>query len=350
MEDQEQVKRFAQKMLGIYTGGVLTQMTDIGYRTCLFEASAQGLATSEELSQRAGLHERYVREWLGAMTTSSVYQYDADTERYSLPPEHALLLTGKSSRNLGPISRLINQLGEQVPRLVDRFHDGGGIPYDAYRPDFTHSLDDVWRRIYDEQLVDGFLGQIDDLTGALERGIRVLDVGCGTGHAVNVLAERFPASTFVGYDLADDAITLARQEAEEMALSNVTFDVLDVADLSVEPQYDLIMAFDTIHDLAAPEAALHRIRRALAPDGVFLMIEFKFSSRVDENIGNPFASMYYGLSLLHCTPVSIASGGPGLGAVWGEQTARKLLSEAGFQDVTIVDTPRPQNYMFLCRK
>ena len=98
-------------------------MIDIGYRTGLFEASSQGPATSEELSDRAGLHERYVREWLGAMTTSGIYQYDADTEQYTLPAEHALLLTGGTARNLGPISRIIDQLGEQVPTLVNRFRD-----------------------------------------------------------------------------------------------------------------------------------------------------------------------------------------------------------------------------------
>lgn len=349
MANPEQVKQFGQKLLGIYTGGILTQMIDIGYRTGLFEASSQGPATSEELSDRAGLHERYVREWLGAMTTSGIYQYDADTQQYTLPAEHALLLTGGTARNLGPISRIIDQLGEQVPTLVDRFRDGNGIPYDAYRPDFTHSLDDTWRRIYDEQLVDGFLGRFDDLTAAMTAGIRVLDIGCGTGHAINILADEYPNSTFVGYDLAEDAIELAQAEADEMGLSNVSFAVMDVVDFPTEPAYDLVMAFDTIHDLAEPGAVLSRIRQSLAPDGVFLMIEFKFNSNVDGNVGNPFAPMYYGISLLHCTPVSIAAGGPGLGAVWGEQTARQLLTEAGFRDIAVVDSPRPQNYMFRCQ-
>ena len=349
MTNPEQVKQFAQKLLNIYTGGVLTQMIDIGYRSGLFEASCQGAATSEELSERAGLHERYVREWLGAMTTSDIYQYDADTKQYSLPAEHAALLTGSTARNLSPTSRLINQLGEQIPTLVERFRDGDGIPYEAYRPDFTHSGDDLWRRIYDEQLVDGFLGKFADLTEALKKGIRVLDIGCGTGHAINILAREYSNSTFVGYDLAEDGIEQAQTEAKEMGLSNVTFDVRDVTHFPTEPSYDLIMAFDTIHDLAAPDAVLGRIRQALTPEGTFLMIEFKFSSMVDGNIGNPFAPMYYGFSLLHCTPVSLASGGPGLGAVWGEQTARQLLTEAGFNKITIADTPRPQNYMFLCR-
>ncbi len=315
MTNPDQVKQFGQKLLNIYTGGLLTKMIAIGYQTGLFEASRQGAATSEALSERAGLHERYVREWLGAMTTSGIYQYDADTKQYSLPAEHAALLTGSTARNLSPTSWLINQLGEQIPALVECFRDGEGIPYSAYRPDFTHSLDDLWRRVYDEQLVDGLLGKFTDLTVAMKGGIRLLDIGCGTGHAVNILAMEYPNSTFVGYDLADDAIEHARTEAKEMGLSNATFDVMDVTAFPTEPPYDLIMAFDTIHDLAAPDAVLRRIRNALTPEGAFLMIEFKFNSTVDGNIGNPFAPMYYGFSLLHCTPISLASGGPGLGAV-----------------------------------
>ncbi len=345
----DQVKQFAQNLLTIYTGGVLTQMIDIGYNTGLFEASKQGPATSIELSERSGLHERYVREWLGAMATSGIYHYDAATARYSLPAEHALLLTGGSARNLSPISRIVNELGKQVPTLIERFQDGKGIHYDAYRPGFTHSLDDLWRRVYDEQLVDGFLGQHAELTAALQQGLRVLDIGCGTGHALNVLAQAYPQSTFIGYDLAEDAIGLAQAEAQELGLNNVTFAVQDVTHFPTAPAFDLIMAFDAIHDLAAPERVLNRIRQALTPDGLFLMIEFKFQSNVDGNVGNPFAPMYYGFSLLHCTPVSLAAGGPGLGAVWGEQTAKELLATAGFGNVVVADTPRPQNYMFLCR-
>ncbi|MEZ4718064.1 MAG: class I SAM-dependent methyltransferase [Caldilineaceae bacterium] len=174
---------------------------------------------------------------------------------------------------MSPHGRIVNLLGEQVPTLVARFADGEGIPYDAYRPGFTHSLDDIWRRVYDEQLIDGFLGKFPALTAAMDQGIRVLDIGCGTGHALNVLAAAFPRSTFVGYDLADDGIALAQAEAEEMGLDNVSFAVMDVTHFSTSPPYDLIMAFDTVHDLSAPDAVLNRIREALAPNGAFLMVD-----------------------------------------------------------------------------
>jgi 2-polyprenyl-3-methyl-5-hydroxy-6-metoxy-1,4-benzoquinol methylase len=349
MTNPDQVKQFAGKLLNIYTGGILTKLIDIGYQTGLFEASRGGPATSEELSERAGLQERYVREWLGAMVTSGIYSYDPVLKRYALPEEHATLLTGETAQNLCPQSRMINHLGKHLPKLIECFKVGGGVPYSEFRPEFTECMDDAWRRIFDEQLVNGFMGAVEGLCGALERGIQVLDIGCGTGHATNVLAREYPNSTFIGYDIAEDAISSANVEAEAMGLTNSTFDVADVTNLAVESKFGLITAFDAIHDQREPETVLRSVRDALAPTGTFLMIEFKFNSEVHENIDNPFAPMFYGISLMHCTTVSLASGGPGLGAVWGEQTARRMLAEAGFSDVTVVDTPRPQSYIFVCR-
>jgi len=349
MANPDLVKQFGGKLLNIYTGGVLTKLIDIGYQVGLFEASKGGAATSEELSQRAGLNERYVREWLGAMSTSGIYSYDAESGRYTLPEEHAALLTGDGAQNLCPLSQMINHLGSLLPKHVACFRAGGGIPYSAYRPVFTQCMDDVWRRIYDQQLVSGFIDVVEGLTGRLQQGVKVLDVGCGTGHAMNILAREFPRSHFYGYDIAEDAIEGARAEAKEMGLGNTTYEVVDVTNLPSELNFDLITAFDAIHDQRSPETVLRGINRALAPDGTFLMIEFKFSSRVEDNVKNPFAPLYYGISLMHCMPVSLSVGGKGLGAVWGEQTARQFLADAGFQTVEVLDTPRPQNCIYLCR-
>ena len=341
------MKRFGERLLGIYTGAVLTKLIEIGYQVGLFEGSRVGPATSQELADRLGLKERYVREWLGAMATSGIYSYDPASKRYSLSDEHAALLTGDSAQNAAPMSRMINHFGTHLPKLIACFREGGGIPYSAYRPVFTQCMDDVWRRIFDQILVPGFIGAVPGLPDQLRKGIRVLDIGCGTGHAMNVLAREFPNSTFLGYDIAEDAIARAREEANEMGLSNSMFDVVDVTDLPPDPKFDLITAFDAVHDQKAPDAVLRSANRALASGGKFLMIDFKFSSRVEENVGNPFAPMYYGISLMHCMPVSLAVGGQGLGTVWGEQTARRMLAEAGFGNVVVLDTPRPQNYMFV---
>ena len=342
-------KQFGAKLLGLYTGSMLTKMIDIGYDTGLFEASRAGAATSGELAERAGLKERYVREWLGAMASGGIYNYDAASRRYELPEEHAALLTGKKAQNLAPHAKIMEHFGTHLPKIKACFREGGGVPYSAYRPVFTQCMDDVWRRIYDEMLLPGFIGAVPGLRAALEKGQAVLDVGCGTGHAMNVMARAFPKSRFVGYDIGEDAIAGAEKEAREMGLANATFEVRDVAELPANPKFDLITAFDAIHDQKDPDAVLRGVRCALADGGTFLMVDFKFSSRLEDNIANPFAPLYYGTSLLHCMTVSLAVGGKGLGTVWGEQLAREMLRDAGFGRIEVLDTPRPQNYMFVCR-
>jgi ubiquinone/menaquinone biosynthesis C-methylase UbiE len=347
--DPELTRQFGAKLVGIYTGSVLTKLIDIGYDVGLFEKSRAGPATSEELAERAGLKERYVREWLGAMATSGIYRFDPSTRRYELPEEHAALLTGESAQNMSPHSRILEHFGSHLPKLKACFRSGGGVPYSAYRPVFTQCMDDVWRRIFDQTLVSSFIGGVAGLTDRLNGGIRVLDVGCGTGHAMNILAREFTKSRFLGYDIGEDAIEAANQEAREMRLANSSFELVDVAALPAEPKFDLITAFDAIHDQKDPDAVLQGVRRALALDGVFLMVDFKFHSRVEDNLSNPFAPMYYGISLMHCMTVSLAVGGKGLGTVWGEETARQMMADAGFRHVEVLDTPRPQNYMFVCR-
>ncbi len=349
MSESQPAKPFAGKLLNIYSEAVLTKLIQIGYHTGLFEASTKAPATSVELSARSGLEERYVREWLNAMVSGGVFIYDPLSEKYCLPEDHALFLTGNSASNMIPLSRMIEHFGKQIPKLVDCFKNGGGIPYLEFRPEFTACMDDSWRRIFDEHLIKGFIGRVEGLKERLLSGIRVLDIGCGTGHAVNLMAHEYPCSTFTGYGIASDAITMACGEAAEMGLKNAEFKVLDVSKLPPEQKFDLIMAFDTIHDQQKPEEVLKQVRRAMAAGGIFMMIEFKFSSKLEKNLENPFAPMYYGMSLMHCVTVSLACGGPGLGAVWGEESARQMLSDAGFNDVKVIDSPRPQNCIFVCR-
>jgi len=350
MQPNQASQDFARKLLGIYTGGVLTKLIDIGQQTGLFETAAQGPGTSQELAERAGLNERYVREWLGAMVTGGIFTYDARKRVYALPPEHAQSLTGAAARNISPMSGVIDHFGKHLPKLVKCFREGGGVPYSDYRPEFTCHMDATWRRIYDEQLIGGFLGRVEGLQQRLAAGIRVLDIGCGSGHALNVMAREYPKSSFVGYDIAEDAIADAIAESGRMGLANTRFEVLDVAKLPAAPRFDLITAFDAIHDQLDPATVLRRIGDALAEGGDFLMIDFKFASSVEGNIGNAFAPLYYGISLMHCMTVSLAYGGAGLGAVWGIEKAKAMLAEAGFRHVEVLDSPRPQNCIYVCRK
>jgi SAM-dependent methyltransferase len=347
--DRKRIQDFARKLFGHYTSGMLALMVDVGHRTGLFEAAAKGVATSADLAERAGLNERYVREWLGAMVTGGIMEYDPGSQTYALPQEHAVCLTGTSSRNLAANSQGLAMLAKRLPAVVACFRGGGGVPYSEFRPDFTEYMDASWRLLYDGLLIKSFLPAVKGLPERLAAGIRVADLGCGTGHAINLMAREYPSSDFVGYDIAEDAIERARAEARAMGLSNARFEIVDVTCLPPGPKFDLITSFDAIHDQRDPAGVLRSVAEALAPDGIYLAVEPRASSKLEENACNPFAPWMYGVSVLHCMTVSLAVGGAGLGTAWGEQTARRFFAEAGFSRVEALEVPGPQNTIFVCR-
>jgi len=337
--DEGRIEQFMQQTFGSYIGGMVTLMIDLGYRTGLFEAAAAGSATSSELAARAGLQERYVREWLGAMVTSGVIGYDPLSAAYTLPLEHAVCLTGEGASNIARLSLFTSMLGKHVGAVATAFREGGGVPYSKFRPEFTDVMDTMSRNVFDESLVNGLLPLAPGVTELLTSGARAADVGCGTGHALVLLAKAFPASTFVGYDLAEDAIARARAEAAEAGLTNVSFEVCDVAHLSVDKPFDVIFSFDTIHDQVDPAAVLANIHAALVAGGPYVMVEPYSSSNLEDNVGNPIAPLMYAVSTLHCMTISLAHGGAGLGTAWGEQRARQMLADAGFGEVTVNPAP-----------
>ena len=349
--DPARAEAFAEQLFGFYTGGMLTYLVDIGQRTGLFDAAATGPATSSLLAQRAGLHERYVREWLGAMVTGGVMSYDPDSATYELPPEHAACLTGGGATDLAPFARLNTHLARHVGAVAAAFADGGGVPYDDFRPEFTDVMDGLGRGGFDEALLEDWLGLVPDVRDRLDRGARVVDVGCGTGHALVLMGQAFPNSTFVGYDIAEDAIEQARSEAVGAGVDNVHFEVRDAARLDVGVAFDVAFVFDAIHDQVDPATVLGTIHDALADDGVFLMFEPAVSSNLEDNVAHPLAPFIYSISTLHCLTISLAHDGAGLGTAWGQELACEMLHDAGFRDVDVVDVPKePINALFVARR
>lgn len=296
-----------------------------------------------------------MREWLGALVTGGIVGYDPESRSYTLPAEHAACLTGGGSANLAPISLINALLAKTLGSVARAFQEGGGVPYDAFRPEFTDVLDASGRLAYDEGLVVGLVEGLLPLTGELPArladGIQVADVGCGTGHTTNLMARAYPRSTFAGYDIIEDSIERARAEAAEYGLANASFEVLDVTRLRADPPLEAVFAFDAIHDQVDPATVLDRIHEALVPGGVFVMVDIKSSSSLEDNVGNPLAPWVYSVSTLHCMTVSLAHGGAGLGTAWGEQVARRMLAEAGFVDVEVHDVPGdPLNSVYVSRK
>lgn len=348
--DPTEVEEFAGQILSIYSGAMLNYMIDIGHRTSLFSAAAAGPATSEELADRAGLTERYVREWLGAMVTGGLVDYDPPTKTYTLPAAHAAVLTD-GPMNLAPMAALGTHLGKHVHQVTNAFRQGGGVPYEQYRPEFTDVMDGVSRVLYDGLLIDACLPLVPGLTEQLRAGARVADVACGSGHALVVLGRAFPASTFVGYDLDDLAIARGRAEAAGAELENVRFEERDIAKLTADEPFDAVFVFDAIHDQVDPMAVLHHVNAALTPGGVFFMKEPHAADALEDNIGNPMAPLLYGCSTLHCMTVSLAHDGAGIGTMFGEQLAVTMLGDAGFTDVQIHPCPGdPGDAIYVSRK
>ena len=332
----DRVGAFAGRMLGVIADASTALTLSIGHRTGLFDVLADlPPSTSEEIARAAGLHERYVREWLGAMLVGGIVEHDPDHGTWWLPPDHAAVLTRAAGPdNLARLAQFIGLMADVEHEVVRCFHEGGGVPYAAY-DEFHALMGEDSRDLAEGILVDEVVALVDGLADRLAAGIAVADVGCGSGHHLAVLADAFPASTFVGWDFSKEAIAQARATVEARGLSNVRFELRDVVDLSGTGPFDLVTAFDAIHDQAHPARVLRNIAAVLAPGGAFLMVDIKASSHPNENVDLPTAPFVYAVSLMHCMTVSLAQDGTGLGAAWGEQTATRMLHEAGFGAVEV---------------
>lgn len=338
--DQAKAEEFAGRMVGILTGGMLSLMTSVGHRTGLFDTMASlSPSTSDQIAETANLNERYVREWLAAMVTGGIVTYDPAARTYDLPPEHAASLTRAAGPgNLATLGQFVSLFGNVEDQLVDSFVKGGGVPYEKFGK-FQQLMAEESAGVVNTTLIDVTLPLVPGLVDRLREGIDVLDVGCGQGHAINVMAREFPNSRFTGYDFSDEGVAAGRQEAHEWRLSNSTFTKQDAATFTEANAYDLITAFDAIHDQASPTLVLANISRALRPGGVFLMVDIAASSNLEDNMAHPMAPLMYAVSTTHCMTVSLALDGEGLGTMWGEQLARQKLADAGFTSVEVASVP-----------
>ena len=352
----ETAEEFSERMVATIDSASLALLMSVGHQTGLLDTMA-GLppATSAQIAEAAGLNERYVREWLGGMTTGHIVDYDAETGTYSLPAHRAGVLTRAAGpNNLALVAQFVPLLSEVEQKIIGCFRAGGGLPYSEF-PRFHTLMAEMSGVVFDAALVDVVLPLVDGLVERLRSGADVADFGCGSGHAVNVMARVFPASRFTGLDFSDEAIAAGIEEAARLGLGNAKFESHNLAQLdTVEEKveaYDVITVFDAIHDQAHPARVLENIYRALRPGGVLLMADIKASSRLEDNVGVPMSTYLYATSLMHCMTVSLALDGAGLGAVWGSQVATSMLGDAGFDDVQVAEIESdPINNYYIARK
>jgi 2-polyprenyl-3-methyl-5-hydroxy-6-metoxy-1,4-benzoquinol methylase len=345
-------EEFAARMVGAIDSASLAILLSIGHQTKLFDTLAEmPAATSAQIADAAGLNERYVREWLGGVAAGRIVDYDPAAQTYSLPAHRAAVLTRAAGPdNLSRVAQFIPLLGEVEQKIIGCFSAGGGLSYSEY-PRFHKLMAEMSGETFDAALIDVILPMAAGLPELLREGADVADIGTGSGHAINVMAKAFPASRFTGIDFSDEGLAVARAEASQWGLTNATFVAKDVTALDETETYDAITVFDAIHDQAHPAQVLANIYRALRPGGVFLMVDVKASSQVEDNIGVPFAAYLYTVSTMHCMSVSLGLDGDGLGTVWGRQLATRMLADAGFRDVQVreIDTD-PINFYYVARK
>lgn len=335
--DSAKAEAFAGQLLTTLNHGALCLMASVGHRAGLFDAMAKlPASTSAEIARQAGLNERYVREWLGAMVTAGVVDVDPTSTYYRLPAEHAAFLTRAVPKdNIAALTQWIRVFAAVEDEIVECFHKGGGVPYEKFPRFHSVMVEDSTQSVL-SALESHILPLVPGLSDLLAKGIRMLDLGCGAGRILNRLAELYPKSRFVGMDLSAEAIGIARSESAQKELQNVEFVIRDVSDFdqTAEPEaFDLITTFDAIHDQARPLHVLKGIQRALKSDGVYLMQDIRGSSHVYTDIGHPVGTFLYTASTMHCMTVSLAQGGEGLGTMWGEEKTREYLQKAGFRSI-----------------
>lgn len=334
--DASKVDAFGRRLLSTLNEASLAIMISLGHRTGLFDTMATlPPADSATIAGVAQLNERYVREWLGAMLAGRIVMHDAAAGTWHLPPEHAALLTRAAApNNFAAFMQYIGQFGEVEDKILHCFRHGGGVPYGEFSRFHEIMAEDSGQTVV-PALFDHILPLVPGLHEKLSAGIDVLDLGCGRGIALRMMAARYPRSRFVGLDLSSDAIAWAREQAAGDGLTNVRYEQADATTIAYAQAFDFIVTFDAIHDQARPDLVLANIARALRPDGVYLMQDIRASSLPSENVGHPAGPFLYTVSTMHCMTVSLAAGGMGLGTCWGRQLATRMLHDAGFKSVRV---------------
>jgi SAM-dependent methyltransferase len=326
---------FQARMIEVLNSSFLGLAMSVGYHLGLFDSMAgRDWATVSETAHAAGLQERYVREWLAAMVVGRIVEYDG-SGKYRLPPEHSAAISREAGlANMASRMCFIGYLGQVEEDVVTAFREGGGVPYSRY-PRFLEQLASHNAAGFDANLLSVTLPLVDGLEQRLQQGIDVLDVGCGHGRAINLMAQAYPASRFLGVDVAAPSIEGARVETETRGLSNARFEVRDAAVLGEHDAFDFITTFDAVHDQVDPAGVLRRIYTALRPGGIYLCVDIGGSGDLMTDMDHPLGPFLYTVSLMHCMTVSLANGGAGLGTMWGESLARQMFREAGFKKVEV---------------
>jgi 2-polyprenyl-3-methyl-5-hydroxy-6-metoxy-1,4-benzoquinol methylase len=328
--DQAKLEAFMGKAVCDFGAAVSVVLAHIGDKLGLYKAMANSPATSQELADRTGTTERYVREWLINQAAGGYVEYDPSTKKYTLPEEHALALADEGGPFfVGGGFQVLTAMMKAEPRITEAFKTGEGMFWGEHDHNLFEGTERFFRPGYVANLVGSWIPALDGVKEKMEKGAKVADVGCGHGASTIIMAQAFPNSRFFGFDNHCPSIERARMSAEEAGVADrVEFSCIGSTEFP-GANYDLVAFFDCFHDLSDPAGAAKRAKETLAPDGVAMIVEPMAGRTVEENF-NPVGRVYSGASVLCCTPNAIAGGGHALGTVATDDALQEMVAAGGF--------------------
>jgi len=348
--DRKKVQAFMEQFMGMTTSAALLAVTEVAGRAGLLSRLAgRGPTTLAAVANESGFQERYLREILSALAAGGILRYDPAHETFELTSEVAACLADeKSPYFLGGWTQFLPALYRAIPGVARAVREGGGVSYAEFGSETVEAIDRAGSPGMRVLLTSKWLPTLPNVVKRLEEGARVADIGCGSGTSTLTLAKAYPRSEITGYDIDATALARARSAAGREGVANARFERCSAEELPRTPSFDLVTAFDVIHDLARPRAVLRRIREALASDGTFLLVEPAAGDSLAENL-HPGGALLYSLSTLYCMTVSLSQGGEGLGAAYGPKRAEALCREAGFGSFRRLEVDNPFNAFYEVR-
>ena len=341
------------RQVGVDFGASLTvALAYIGDRLGIFKALADGTPmTSPQLAERTRLSERYVREWAATMAASGYLDYKAADETFQLNSEQAMVLAREDNTFfMGGAFQYAVACYRQIAKLMESFEHGGGVPFTDFGSDIVEGIERMFHAGYETWVAQQWIPAVPDIHQRLLAGGAAAEVGCGAGQCIIPVAMAYPSSRFFGYDVDQASIDRARRKAAQAGVADrVTFERIAAEELSLADRFDLVMAFNCIHDMARPRQVLAALHRILRPEGAALWSEAQAGDRLEENL-TPQGRTMYASSTMHCMTVSLAQGGEGLGSVIGEAKARAMAGEAGFSRFAQLPVKNPFHQIFLLRR
>jgi 2-polyprenyl-3-methyl-5-hydroxy-6-metoxy-1,4-benzoquinol methylase len=329
--DTEKLNALLGKVVGDLGGAASGALVLLGDRLGLFKALADGgPQTPGELAKRTKTNERLVREWLNGMAASGYAAYDAQTTKFSLEPEQAMAFADESSPAFMPGGfQAIASMWLDESKVARSFKTGKGVDWGQHHKVLFEGTERFFRPGYNANLIGSWIPALDGVKEKLEKGALVADVGCGHGSSTILMAQAFPKSTFIGFDYHKPSIQAASKRAKAAGVSkNTKFQVAKSTNFPGKG-YDFVTFFDCLHDMSDPEGAAKHVRKRLKPEGVWMIVEPYAKDKPEEN-HNMIGRVFYSASTMICVGVSLAQGGPALGAQAGEARIREVVTRGGF--------------------